>query len=894
MGLQKRRPCGAAADINELEYISALHQTGKDELREDGSIQACDIVAFLMSRHGIEVTEEEVLDKIIGTFGQRTVDSRSDIDLIQLLALLLIPLLLKAKQSLDQAQQASNTIRRQSGTCLHRQKGDSRWPDADIIESVLRMMLHDATGDATLRPLTKELIRQILRFYGEGEASNNEQLLDEMVLAVTPDSITDIEGEPILLDQHSFAHGLTHDVQHYNIDFENSMTTNFHDVFSDEQKGDVKEGNSVKTVRTLSCIDYTADTFRSKSYVVILWVAWILTYFSYLQSQNVLTMAKLQCDEFEFGCTLAQGILNWLVIMFQLSVLGSIFIIAASAGNVKNANPFLMVVGICATLIFIVLPFFLELSVGVVSTKKSREGINPVLYHLSVICGFILLIDPVMNIFQRLLPEKSSLLMFVQKHMDNTRLEAAVKRAASFKMNRLVRNACDVHKAAELDGGIGQGLETRYGIAMLAFAKASDQKEELMNFRQTWKRIWNRELFEDEGIWLTTHVLAGNLAQVTVCVLLATLFAIVYSSELFQQGLDHLDKLVPGYSQRWRLLVPLFFGISCGQLTIISIISKYIPSSINTILQFRSGGFETLKGNSFLKLRYAVDNSSLLFGSIFWGTFYTSVIVGFFFMILLGILMWPDFAQIVGVLFANIIGIGLTVMLKWIVLRGYRRVTQQGYYRKNVVLSNVVNIILESWNLALGIGYMLIRGLYFILAATMFIGRVDVPFLSQDACFVGPFELDSFPLIFRKDLLSHDAHRHPYIERLGVMYMLKLRHDDFGSRAGTHWRLLFIYALLPWMRKYRRNDESLVISEFKFAANRMWTGRMPIESEQSFESSKQEAGVPSELEMLRAENNNLRMLLFGHGKRSHLTSSCPPAPSVSGVPINLQKSVNTA
>jgi len=39
MGLQKRRPCGAVADVNELEYISALHQTGKDELREDGSIQ---------------------------------------------------------------------------------------------------------------------------------------------------------------------------------------------------------------------------------------------------------------------------------------------------------------------------------------------------------------------------------------------------------------------------------------------------------------------------------------------------------------------------------------------------------------------------------------------------------------------------------------------------------------------------------------------------------------------------------------------------------------------------------------------------------------------------------------------------------------------------------------
>ena len=258
-------------------------------------------------------------------------------------------------------------------------------------------------------------------------------------------------------------------------------------------------------------------------------------------------------------------------------------------------------------------------------------------------------------------------------------------------------------------------------------------------------------------------------------------------------------------------------------------------------------------------------------------------------MALLGIILWPDFAQDVGILFSQLIGIGLTVMLKWIVLRVYRRLGQRGYYRTSVVLSNIVNVILESWNLALGIGYMIVRGLYFLLAATMFIGRVDVPFLSQDACFVGPVELDSFPLIFRKDLLSHDAHRHPYIERLGMMYMLKLRHNDFGSRAGTYWRLLFIYALLPWMRKYRRNDESLIVSDFKFAANRIWTGRMPTEPKESDESS----GPPSELEMLRAENTYLRMVLFGQRKRSHLTSSCPPVPSGPGVVNSLKTSMNT-
>jgi len=34
--------------------------------------------------------------------------------------------------------------------------------------------------------------------------------------------------------------------------------------------------------------------------------------------------------------------------------------------------------------------------------------------------------------------------------------------------------------------------------------------------------------------------------------------------------------------------------------------------------------------------------------------------------------------------------------------------------------------------------------------------------------------------------------------------MLKLRHqDDFAKRSGSTWRLLFIFALMPWFRKDR-------------------------------------------------------------------------------------------
>ena len=38
MGAKQTTPCGAFADVKELEYISALHQTGKIGLRKDGSI----------------------------------------------------------------------------------------------------------------------------------------------------------------------------------------------------------------------------------------------------------------------------------------------------------------------------------------------------------------------------------------------------------------------------------------------------------------------------------------------------------------------------------------------------------------------------------------------------------------------------------------------------------------------------------------------------------------------------------------------------------------------------------------------------------------------------------------------------------------------------------------
>lgn len=99
---------------------------------------------------------------------------------------------------------------------------------------------------------------------------------------------------------------------------------------------------------------------------------------------------------------------------------------------------------------------------------------------------------------------------------------------------------------------------------------------------------------------------------------------------------------------------------------------------------------------------------------------------------------------------------------------------------------------------------MIIRAVKLIVVVMVNLGRFDRPILAKGVGDIGPIALDNFPNIFAKDLLATDAHRHPYIERLGMMYLMKLKHGDkFARRTGSIWRLLFVFALMPYLRKNR-------------------------------------------------------------------------------------------
>lgn len=120
-------------------------------------------------------------------------------------------------------------------------------------------------------------------------------------------------------------------------------------------------------------------------------------------------------------------------------------------------------------------------------------------------------------------------------------------------------------------------------------------------------------------------------------------------------------------------------------------------------------------------------------------------------------------------------------------------------------IGNSVGLFFECWSVPLGLGMFANRIFKIIVLSCLFLGRADTKLIARSASY--PALVDVTDLPFQVDILVHEAHRHPYIERLCLLYLLKLYHGrNFASRAGSSWRLLFVLALMPWLRGYRAKE----------------------------------------------------------------------------------------
>ena len=94
-------------------------------------------------------------------------------------------------------------------------------------------------------------------------------------------------------------------------------------------------------------------------------------------------------------------------------------------------------------------------------------------------------------------------------------MERNVKKAATFKVNRLISNALEIHDSAaqESDNSVN---ETMYGKALLGYSKISDEKEEVGGHLWTWNGLRTGRLFEEEGIWMSNRVMQGMYLHVVI------------------------------------------------------------------------------------------------------------------------------------------------------------------------------------------------------------------------------------------------------------------------------------------------------------------------------------------------------------------------------------------
>ena len=184
----------------------------------------------------------------------------------------------------------------------------------------------------------------------------------------------------------------------------------------------------------------------------------------------------------------------------------------------------------------------------------------------------------------------------------------------------------------------------------------------------------------------------------------------------------------------------------------------------------------------------------------------------FYFLIGLVIFLfiWDFSRDFMILLLAWGLGLTITIVLKMVVTSACRKQFYRGFYRRSPGKANLSILALECWFIGLGGGVLIGRITQFLLASAFWIGRIDEPFLADNVSLMG-YKFDYVPLNFTKEILLHEAHRHPFIERLGAMYLMRLRHKGFGSNAGGCWRQLFVLTLFPWLLKYRVSHEQRCI-----------------------------------------------------------------------------------
>ena len=371
---------------------------------------------------------------------------------------------------------------------------------------------------------------------------------------------------------------------------------------------------------TFSSIDYVADTYRSNTYLVLLWCFYITSVLSYVSL--ILSSLSINpiCESVRsFGCKLMETLWVWLSFAIMLSFAGLIIVIPISIGNqpdLMNSSWHPLLFSMLMLVIYSVVPFviFLYHPPQVLNEVKSYQpyyyyllihanfGIGCLLFALQLYHPISLFLHNHMYVQTRIFVDNNPRRMQRIFTPSDVRAEMNVKLASQHKMDLMIRNACDLHSK--------NNEET-----MRNFLIRGESYVHCGGFLWTWYGLWNQSLFAKEGVWIQSRLIVGQMAQVIVAVIFEMLLFLVtdYTARAANDARqDVVNDPFSSVSKDWALwllprsdmiLISSHVGLGVSLCVSVVLILLYIPSTVGTILKLRSGVIPTLHDARLMKFR---------------------------------------------------------------------------------------------------------------------------------------------------------------------------------------------------------------------------------------------------------------------------------------------------
>lgn len=284
-------------------------------------------------------------------------------------------------------------------------------------------------------------------------------------------------------------------------------------------------------------------------------------------------------------CQLGSSIGGWLLIFCLFCVVGMLSMGMGSLGNyIGHTRWYLPLMGAIYVLIY-----------GSAVTREEGDAIYLkymayVSKVLSVFTAYFHLCHLATIVFRNVEFEKSKWAR--RLGLGAPRREVHIKTAGAHKLNIVMGNAAKLmesHPPSSL-------FKTYFGHGLSVFTVSGATTEKTGGVIWLWRRVRDQSIFEREGIWYSTRLVASNFAQLCVC-----LFILILGISVIQQVKDNFG--IEQVKAKVNAIVDSFIDTSISSAATTSAATE-LTSSFSTYLA-------SAEADGLLGLNCSVKNSSI-------------------------------------------------------------------------------------------------------------------------------------------------------------------------------------------------------------------------------------------------------------------------------------------